>query len=40
VAQAAQGGGGATDPGGIQETLRCYTKRHGLEGKYWWEVDG
>ena len=29
---AAQGGGGVTDTGGIQETLRCCTEGHGLVG--------
>jgi len=36
LAQVAQGGGGVTIPGGVQETFRCCTKRHGLVGKYWW----
>ena len=30
--QAAQGGGGVTDPGGVQETFRCHTEGHGLVG--------
>ena len=29
---AVQGGGGVTDPGGIQETFRFYTEGHGLVG--------
>ena len=29
---AAQGGGGITFPGGVQEMFRCCTKRRGLEG--------
>ena len=29
---AAQGGGGVTVPGGVQETLRCCTKGRGLVG--------
>jgi len=33
---AAQGGGGVTIPGGVQETFRCCIKGHGLVGKYWW----
>ena len=32
----AQGGGGVTIPGGVQETFRCCTEGHGLVGKYWW----
>jgi len=32
--RAAQGGGGVTIPGGVQETFRCCTKGHGLVGKY------
>ena len=32
---AAQGGGGVTDPGGVQETLRCDTEGHVLLGKCW-----
>ena len=31
--QAAQGGGGVT---GVQETLSCCTKGHGVVEKYWW----
>ena len=27
---AVQGGGGVTDPGGVQATFRCCTERHGL----------
>ena len=27
---AAQGGGGVTDPGGVQEACRCCTEGHGL----------
>jgi len=30
--QAAQGGGGVTVPGGVQEMLRCCTEGHGLVG--------
>jgi len=30
LAQAAQGGGGVTDPGGVQETRGCGTEGHGL----------
>jgi len=30
---AAQGGGGVTIPGGIQETFRCGTEGHGLVGE-------
>jgi len=30
--QAAQGGGGLTDPGGVQEMLTCCTEGHGLVG--------
>jgi len=30
--RAAQGGGGVTVPGGIQETCRCGTEGHGLLG--------
>jgi len=30
--QAAQGAGGVTNLGGIPETCRCCTKRHGLVG--------
>ena len=29
---AAQGDGGVTVPGGVQETFRCCTERHGLVG--------
>jgi len=29
---AAQGGGGVTDPGGVQGLFRCCTKGDGLEG--------
>ena len=29
---ASQGGGGVTDPGGVQGTLRCCTEGHGLVG--------
>ena len=29
---AAQGGGGVTDSGGVQETCRCCTEGHGLVG--------
>jgi len=36
--QAAQGGGGATICGGVQEMWRCYTKECGLVGKYWWDM--
>ena len=28
----AQGGGGVTDPGGVEETFRCCTEGHGLVG--------
>ena len=28
--QAAQGGGGVTDPGGVQETCSCGTEGYGL----------
>ena len=28
---AAQGGGGITDPGGVQRTFGCCVERHGLE---------
>jgi len=38
---AAQGDGGVTVPGGIQETFRCCTKGHGLVGNTggrWWMV--
>ena len=38
--QAAQGGGGVTAPGGIQEMWRCGTKKHGSVRKYWWWVGG
>jgi len=34
--QAAQGGGGVSIPGHVQETFRCGGKGHGLLGKYWW----
>jgi len=30
--QAAQGDGGVTIPGGVQETFRCCTEGHGLVG--------
>ena len=30
LAQAAQGGGGVTVPGGVEETLRCHTKEQDL----------
>jgi len=33
---AAQGGGGVTVPGGVQETFRYFIKEHGLVEKYWW----
>jgi len=37
--QAAQGGGGVTIPGGVQEMWRCGTEGHGLV--VWWGwVDG
>jgi len=36
----AQGGGRITVPGGAQETFRCCTMEHRLEGKYWWLVNG
>ena len=29
---AIQGGGGVTDPGGVQEMLRCCTGGHGIVG--------
>lgn len=32
LAQAAQGGDGITDPGGVQETFRHCTEGHGLVG--------
>ena len=32
MAQAAQGGGGVTIPGGVQETCRYGTEEHGLVG--------
>ena len=32
LAQAAQGGGGVTIPGGAQETCRCDTEGHGTVG--------
>jgi len=34
LALAAQGGGGVTVPGGIQELWRCGTERHG-QWAYW-----
>ena len=34
--QAAQGGGGITFPGDVQETFRCYTEGDGLVVEYWW----
>jgi len=37
--RAAQGGGGVTIPGSVQEMCRCSTKEQGLVGKYWWQVD-
>ena len=38
--QAAQGGGGVTIPGGVQETGQCCTEGHGLMGNIgaWWMV--
>ena len=39
VAQAAQGGGGVTIHGGVQETCRCGTEGRGLVGMVemgWW----
>jgi len=33
---AAQGGGGITEPGSIQETFRCSIEGHGLVG----DIDG
>jgi len=33
---AAQGGGGVTIPGGVQETSGCGTEGHGLVGENWW----
>jgi len=33
---AAQGGGGVTVPGGVQQTFRCCIEEHGLVGKYLW----
>ena len=32
---AAQGGGGVTIPGGIQEMFICFAQDRGLVGKYW-----
>ena len=37
---AAQGGGGVTILGDIQQKFTCCTKAHGLARKYWWQVDG
>ena len=34
--QAAQGCGGVTVSGGVQEPRRYVTEGHGLVGKYWW----
>jgi len=34
LAKAAQGGGGVTVPGGVQEMCRCGTEGHGLWA--WW----
>ena len=39
LAQAAQGGGGVTAPGGAQETWRCGSEGHGLERPQMW-ADG
>ena len=42
LTQAAQGGGGVTVPGGVQETWRCVTERHGQWSCWGWvgvEVD-
>ena len=35
VAQAAQGSGGVTISGDVQETFQYFTEEHGLVGKYW-----
>ena len=32
LGRAAQGGGGVTVPGGVQEAFRCCTEGHGLVG--------
>jgi len=32
IEQAAQGSGGVTTPGGVQEVCRCGTSGHGLAG--------
>ena len=37
---AAQGGGGVTDCGGVQETFRCCTEGHGLIGNWKLETGG
>ena len=39
---AAQGRGGVTAPGGVQEKKewRCGTEGCGLVEEHWWEVDG
>jgi len=34
--QAAQGGGGITVSGDVQEICGCGTEGPGLVGKYWW----
>ena len=39
VAQAAQGYGEATNPGGVEKPCGCGTEGRGLVGKYWQEVD-
>jgi len=39
LAQAAQGGGGVTIPGGVQEMWRCGTEGRGLVGMVGW-TDG
>lgn len=31
----AQGGGWVSVRGDVQEMFRCYTKEHGVVGKYW-----
>jgi len=39
--QVAQGGGGATIPGGVQKTFRCGTSGHDLSGMVVmaWQLD-
>ena len=36
LGQVAQGGGGVTVPGGIQEPCRCATERHGPWAQWGW----